>query len=783
MGRKYKKVAKPYNEATMMQACQEIEEGASLRVTAAKYNIGYGKMQRTVRLHRMDSKAEDHRGKKLVLSREIEMTILNCIKGMEQMGMSPPITELQNILQDWLVANQYVTSFKDNRPGLDWVYSFLKRHGLCLKKGGQMQLARKTVTSDPFIIYGFYDLLEKVINDLGIANRPQCIYNLDETCFPTDPSKTKTIGTKGVKTVRVTHGSNRENTTVLATACADGTALDPLIVFKGKRMQTTWVGDQALPLTQYAVTDSGWMTSSVFEDFFCQFVKTTQNTCPILLIVDGHISHTSLATVELAAENNITILKLPPHCTDVLQPLDVACFAPLKSYYDKKLLEFTQGTGGREPLRKDRFVNMLSSVWRTGLSEKNIVAGFRATGIHPLDKSRYVTSRLDKVKLKMYHAWVEAGKKKDENGHPVLHPTDAEESIELSEIENDASTAEEQNEAFAASALATTATKSTGQVTHGLAMPKASTPVTPEMSDPGCSFWQTSCPDLRVVLKDIPSKALIEEVIQRDTSWKSLFNILSSKVSEMNTERIMPTPSHSLEAVLQARGQPAGPAQKKRKVVQMDAIVISDEKCRQQMAAMAAAKNKVKKQCIVEKQKQPVAAKRLTQKDISDDSDTSCDSSIEMNMINNSDNLMPANLIQTKGTNEETMENITNDEMTDNQSGIRIDDDAVGKYVAVLYTDPKTTYFWGKITKVFSNDENSNVTDIEVDFLQKKTITSDPSSWTWDNKRQKEIQIISIEYVLFGPVCPNFKNKFFQFPDVEATAILQKIKEKRLHQD
>lgn len=122
-------------------------------------------------------------------------------------GVPPPIAELQSLIHDWLEANQHNTPFNDNRPGRDWIMNFLKRHGLTLKKGGMMQLARKSVTSDPFVIYGFYDLLEKVINDLGLADKPECIYNMDETGFPTDPSKAKTIGTKGVKTVRITHGA------------------------------------------------------------------------------------------------------------------------------------------------------------------------------------------------------------------------------------------------------------------------------------------------------------------------------------------------------------------------------------------------------------------------------------------------------------------------------------------------------------------------------------------------------------------------------------------------
>ena len=40
-------------------------------------------------------------------------------------------------------------------------------------------------------------------------------------------------------------------------------------------------------------------------------------------------------------------------------------------------------------------------------------------------------------------------------------------------------------------------------------------------------------------------------------------------------------------------------------------------------------------------------------------------------------------------------------------------------------------YFWGKVTKVFSYDEESDIAQIEVEFLQKKTVTSDPTRLTW----------------------------------------------------
>ena len=131
------------------------------------------------------------------MPKDLENKFADLLKKMEQMGMGPSVAEFINIVHDYLVAYEIVTKFTDNRPGHDWARNFLKHYNFTLKKGGRMQLARKSVTSDPFVIYGYYEKLEEVVKQLGIEDRPECIYNLDETGFPTDPTKVKCIGTKG----------------------------------------------------------------------------------------------------------------------------------------------------------------------------------------------------------------------------------------------------------------------------------------------------------------------------------------------------------------------------------------------------------------------------------------------------------------------------------------------------------------------------------------------------------------------------------------------------------
>ena len=164
--------------------------------------------------------------------------------------------------------------------------------------------------------------------------------------------------------------------------------------------------------TTYGISPSGWMTTEVFSSWFDHFVAVVEER-PLLLILDGHITHTSLSVIEKAINEDVTILKLPPHSTDLLQPLDVACFAPLKRLWMKKLNLWINQWGPRLPVRKHNLVNLLGEIWEQGLSPKNIMAGFSATGVYPVDKTKYPADRLDNRLLRRYNTWVAAGKPDD----------------------------------------------------------------------------------------------------------------------------------------------------------------------------------------------------------------------------------------------------------------------------------------------------------------------------------------------------------------------------------
>ena len=68
--------------------------------------------------------------------------------------------------------------------------------------------------------------------------------------------------------MKLRFGAGRENITVLAVCSAVGIALDSLIIFKGKSMQSSWIGDQALPNIHYGKSENGmFLYILTFEKF------------------------------------------------------------------------------------------------------------------------------------------------------------------------------------------------------------------------------------------------------------------------------------------------------------------------------------------------------------------------------------------------------------------------------------------------------------------------------------------------------------------------------------
>ncbi|CAG4927882.1 unnamed protein product [Colias eurytheme] len=107
------------------------------------------------------------------------------------------------IVGQYVNVNKIETPFKGGIPGEDWFLNFKKRHHLSIRKPEPLEYARKKAATDPFIIYGYFDLLKKVLTELNLEDKPKQIWNLDESSLSIDPSKSRIVGERGESSSRV----------------------------------------------------------------------------------------------------------------------------------------------------------------------------------------------------------------------------------------------------------------------------------------------------------------------------------------------------------------------------------------------------------------------------------------------------------------------------------------------------------------------------------------------------------------------------------------------------
>ncbi|CAH2011006.1 unnamed protein product [Acanthoscelides obtectus] len=334
----------------------------------------------------------------IVLSAEVENTIEKCILARAEYGYPCGKNELQDLVKTYVESKELQTSFKNNRPGDDWYYDFLKMHpALSVKKPELLQKLRKDARK-PEVVYNFYEILRQTL-----ISKACFIYNADESGFPSDPSRIRAIDQKGRPLCRVSGGSGRENTTVLACIGADGSVLPPLVVFTGAAVQPRWVSEKEYPGTRYTTSSNGWMEEPQFFHWFTStFIPHIQKvreeklslTQYALLIFDGHASHMSVRILEEAINNNIILIKLPSHLADRLQPLDKCVFGPVKTCWEKELIslgEKKMGSGSGR-LTKVEFSEVLGTVRKKSMTYENIISGFKTTGIFLVDSTKFSIS-------------------------------------------------------------------------------------------------------------------------------------------------------------------------------------------------------------------------------------------------------------------------------------------------------------------------------------------------------------------------------------------------------
>ena len=138
----------------------------------------------------------------------------------------------------------------------------------------------------------------------------------------------------------------------------------------------------------------------------------------MLLIQDGHGSHVSIDLIELARANDVHLLCLPSHTTHILQPLDVGVFKSFKSHFSKACSRYLANNPGRV-ITNDKLAYLVAEAWPHSFTAVNIMAGFKKSGIYPINPGEVTDRQLAPSKV-FCHPTSEPSM---ESKEPVAEPT------------------------------------------------------------------------------------------------------------------------------------------------------------------------------------------------------------------------------------------------------------------------------------------------------------------------------------------------------------------------
>jgi hypothetical protein len=107
----------------------------------------------------------------------------------------------------------------------------------------------------------------------------------------------------------------------------------PLLIFKAKHTNTTWILASTPEKWKFSTSTSGWTSDNHAYEWLTTLFKpeTRRNDRKRrLLLLDGYRSHLTARFIAFCLDKNIDLVCLPPHTSHLLQPLDVGVFSPLK---------------------------------------------------------------------------------------------------------------------------------------------------------------------------------------------------------------------------------------------------------------------------------------------------------------------------------------------------------------------------------------------------------------------------------------------------------------------
>lgn len=386
---------KNYTKDQLNAALDAIARGMPVATAAKTYSV-----PRVTLLYKSTGKlpVECRMGPSTILTSYEETLLEQWILSLAQIHHPVNKDQLLDSVQLIVQTNKRANPFTNSRPGRKWYEAFLRRHPNISERVAQNLTAAREKVSEQQIRQWFQEIevYLRSKNLFDITNDPKRVYNCDESAFFLQPKGNRVLAKKGDKSIyHAGTNDEKENLTVLVTANAAGKLAPPMVIFKYERIPS----HIALSINKrwgIGRSESGWMCGPTFYEYitnvFVPWLNENKIKRPILMFIDGHVSHLTLNLSQFCSENGIELFALFPNSTHLIQPLDVAVFKPLKVFWRKSVRDWQIENYGQK-MRKENFGEILERAL-SKISNETMQNGFRVSGLSPFNVENVTFSKI-----------------------------------------------------------------------------------------------------------------------------------------------------------------------------------------------------------------------------------------------------------------------------------------------------------------------------------------------------------------------------------------------------
>ncbi|KAG7000958.1 Retrovirus-related Pol polyprotein from transposon TNT [Fusarium oxysporum f. sp. conglutinans] len=243
--------------------------------------------------------------------------------------------------------------------GRNWVNKFINRRADLNTKMGRRQEAKRFNSFTPKAVHWYFDIRDGQYGWI----KPENTVNVDEGGLDS-----LVVGSADPKRKAFLKGPQTRNwTSFIEAVTADGRALVPGIIFKGKELQKQWFLEEFKQIADwyYITSPNGWTDDHIgiewLERVYLPQTTPADESDARLIILDGHGSHAT--------------------------PLDNGVFNASKAAYRRELAKFASLTDSA-PIDKVNFIRAYAKARRVGMTKKNILSGWRVTGNWPISRDK-----------------------------------------------------------------------------------------------------------------------------------------------------------------------------------------------------------------------------------------------------------------------------------------------------------------------------------------------------------------------------------------------------------